>query len=135
MTPSEHDKRQAESDAGMEQWAEHRPERLRRLAEEILDDCLVVSMEVEHGEDIAAAADELVALRSEVGRLRGEVDTARKVIHDQADEIQNLRSVHREIRRKAEAFDKIVANVDWLHTPAWLDDAIAEAKRAKEMTP
>jgi hypothetical protein len=99
MTPAEHDKRQAESDAAMEQWDAARPERLRKFAHELRTGF------VRH----TLGSDDITAMLAEVERLRGEVETSRKVIHDQADEIQNLRSVHREIRRKAEAFDVIVA--------------------------
>jgi septal ring factor EnvC (AmiA/AmiB activator) len=79
MTPSEHDKRQAESDAGMEQWEEGRAQRLRAFSE------VMTEFPTIHRE-LVAAADHIDALRAKIERLRAEVAT---------------------LRRKAEAFDAV----------------------------
>jgi HAMP domain-containing protein len=67
MTPAEHDKRQAESDAGMEQWEEGRPERLRRLARTLASGFI---RHEEGSADIDAMLAEIERLRAEVGTLR-----------------------------------------------------------------
>jgi septal ring factor EnvC (AmiA/AmiB activator) len=79
MTPAEHDKRQAESDAGMEQWEEGRAQRLRAFSE------VMTEFPTIHRE-LLAAADHIDALRAKIERLRAEVGT---------------------LRRKSEAFDVI----------------------------
>jgi hypothetical protein len=62
MTPAEHDKRQAESDAGMEEWDAERPTRLREFAVDLAGSADYA--------DIHAAADEIDRLRGEVATLR-----------------------------------------------------------------
>jgi replicative DNA helicase len=69
MTPAEHDKRQAESDAGMEQWEAERPERLRQTAEEIME-CASLVSEINNAADLIQAADEIERLRAENAALR-----------------------------------------------------------------
>jgi uncharacterized coiled-coil DUF342 family protein len=71
MTPSEHDKRQAESDAGMEQWEEGRAQRLRAFSE------VMTEFPTIHRE-LVAAADHIDALRAKIKRLRAEVATLRR---------------------------------------------------------
>jgi hypothetical protein len=78
MTPAEHDKRQAESDAGMEQWHAERPERMRKMIGDILEGVPIAPAQ-EVACDIAAASFQLIALRAEVERLRAENAILRRI--------------------------------------------------------
>jgi hypothetical protein len=76
MTPAEHDKRQAESDAGMEQWEEELPERLLARATNWHYGTREPMTEQE-AHDLTSAACEIRELRArlaEVAVLRLRVD-------------------------------------------------------------
>jgi hypothetical protein len=113
MTPAEHDKRQAESDAGMEQW-EERPDTLLKIADEILDAPPIFSENA--AEDIQSAAAELSYLRNKVVRLLAEVE--------------RLWGENAALRRKAEAFDVIASGTihDTMRVLRSWSDAKAAAK-------
>jgi hypothetical protein len=102
MTPAEHDKRQADSDAGMEQWAEQRPYRLRALAIDWRSGS-TAALTQQDAEDLEANTHEVFDLRREVERLRGEVLRMNRTVG-------LLRAENATLRRKADAFDVIARN-------------------------